>query len=393
MNRSRLTEEFRSSSVLNGDIVVAERYTHPVRGPVVCPAAPLLVAWLRGQGVPARPGSFDRLSPSEGRAAGAARTVVASTSYLDGPGRAVGLAVAAGRDDAEVATAAVRTWSAVLRTRRVILPFPNRSGSSERHQEGAARSVPGTRREAAMDPRPQGSGCVDPGCPGESTAWGAVREYQGRGDTVLMLGRRAGRESALRTPAGVDADRCVPVRTLEDAGEELRAEAERLSFVVRPCAPIEEVAPLLRGLRERFPLLRGQHPDDWCYAASDRRNSHRLAAEASDLVLVLGDPPDADPLDADPLDLGRTQQRRISTLADLAPQDLRNAGTITLADADTGTDTPVGVTVADLIGVLGGLGPLSVVRQGVRTETDAAARDPRGADPRGADPRGAMEPA
>ena len=384
MNRSRLTEELSSAGALNGEIVVAERYTHPDRGPVDCPAAPLLVAWLQGRGVSARLGCFDRLdrlSASGGRAP----TVVASTSYLDPAGRAagqvVGLAVAAGRDDAEVATAAVSTWSAVLRTRRVILPFPTRCAPSGRPREAAAaRTVPGTRRGPAVDDvRPEAAaGCVEPDCPGESSAWGAVREYQGRGDTVLMLGRRAGREATLRTPGGVDAARCLPVRTLEDAGEELRAEAERLSFVVRPCAPIEEVTPLLRELRDRFPLLRGQHPDDWCYAASDRRNSLRLAAEASDLVLVLGNP-----LDLDPGALGRTERRHLSTLADLAPQDLMNAGTITLADSGTDTESGTGtlpdVTVADLIGVLGGLGPLSVVRHRVRTESGIEARAPRAA--------------
>jgi len=381
MNRSRLTEELSSSSPLNGEIVVAERYTHPVRGPVDCPAAPLLVAWLRGRGVPARSGSFDRLSATGNTAAGHAATghaptVVAATSYLDPAGQAVGLAVAAGRDDAEVATAAVSTWSAVLRTRRVILPFPSRPAPTDRPQGAAARPVPATRREPAVDGRSPAAGCVEPACPRESSTWGAVRAYQGRGDTVLMLGTRRGRDAALRTPGGVDAGRCVPVRTLEDAGEELRPEAERLSFVVRPCAPIEEVAPLLRELRGRFPLLRGQHPDEWCYAASDRRNSLRLAAEASDLVLLLGDP-----LDLDPLALGRAERRQLSTLADLRPLDLAEAGTITLADGgtDADADSAVEVTVADLIGVLGGLGPLSVVRHRVRTESGLAARDPRAA--------------
>src|SRR5262249_28032679 len=58
--------------------------------------------------------------------------------------------------------------------------------------------------------------------------------------------------------------------------------------------PVEEATAMLSVLRARFPLVRGQHYDALCYAATDRAAAIKQVAAPSDLVLVLGDAADPD---------------------------------------------------------------------------------------------------
>ncbi|MFD0573729.1 hypothetical protein ACFQ0T_36535 [Kitasatospora gansuensis] len=117
---------------------------------------------------------------------------------------------------------------------------------------------------------------------------GLGAEVPGAGDTVLLLGHANGHRQD--RPAAADPEGCVTVAEMADLTRLGDLDGSRLSFVIRPCAPIEDVTPLLRALRDQFPLLRGQHPSEWCYVMSDRRSSLRLATEGADLLLVLGRP-------------------------------------------------------------------------------------------------------
>ena len=79
-------------------------------------------------------------------------------------------------------------------------------------------------------------------------------------------------------------------------------DSRRVSYLLQPGIPVEDAAPVIAALRSRFPALHGPHPDGFCYAASDRAETVRVIASASDAVLVLGAPDAPD-------------SRRISALA------------------------------------------------------------------------------
>ena len=65
-------------------------------------------------------------------------------------------------------------------------------------------------------------------------------------------------------------------------------DARRVSYLLQPGIPVEDAAPVAAALRSRFPALHGPHPDGFCYAASDRAESVRVIAAASDVMLMLG---------------------------------------------------------------------------------------------------------
>ncbi|GLZ30096.1 hypothetical protein Lesp02_22860 [Lentzea sp. NBRC 105346] len=241
---------------------------------------------------------------------GTGDAVLFATTWLGQDGVS-GLGVAAHEDDESGLDAAeqlVETWSAVLRTRRVLI--------------------------AATTPEDSPL----------ATALVRVREFAARGDTVILIGRRAAPLTGVAT---------VLVSRVEDVATVDGVDPERLSFVVLPGIPVEDAAVILAALRRRFPRLRGQHPDEFCYAASDRREALRSVASASDLLLVCGWTEDV------PHTHG--QVRELSDVGRLRAHWLVQAATVGIAPGDP-------ALVDEVIEVLRGLGPLSVVRRRVTTE-------------------------
>jgi len=66
MNRSVERRQFGAIGTIPGEILVGHHYTHPVRGPVRCPAAPLVAAQARNGPRPsADRASLERLTPRQ----------------------------------------------------------------------------------------------------------------------------------------------------------------------------------------------------------------------------------------------------------------------------------------------------------------------------------------
>ncbi|MCX4744119.1 hypothetical protein OG455_01085 [Kitasatospora sp. NBC_01287] len=372
MNRSLLTEEFATTAAGSDGITVVTSFNHPQRGVVRCPAAPLLAAWLVRRGARVvlaalEPDAVTRPSGPPRRTGG----VLVGSSYRDLDGRVVGLAAAAAADqDVSLVRLAVDTWSQVIRTRRVLVPLAPRACA-------AGAPVPRPQRGAAAGSPPVAA--AGTGCRAAVAAWESVRAGRGRGDTVLLVGAGAGAGTGTDEPwAGGPSGPLLRVPTVEQARRLEVADPARLSYAIRPCSVIEDVTEVLHVLRARFPLIRGPHPDQWCYAASRARAAVRLAAAASDLVLLLGGEGGggggggAGADDRCDHDLPAAQRVLAPVgLGDLDPKELGAAATVAVIDRLEGAVRGVGcpaLGVTDLIEVLSGLGPLSVVHYRVQAD-------------------------
>ncbi|MFI1523640.1 hypothetical protein [Kitasatospora cineracea] len=318
---------------------MASSFDHPVRGTVHCPAAPLVSAWLDAHGTPNSIAPLTGL-PSPTAPADSSDGRLAATTYLDLDGRAVGIAVLAPPPFADRAAAAVSVWTACLRTRRLVVPLLTP------HCDGSLDALPRPRRSTA------GSSSAGAECRPRADAREAVLGYQREHQTVLLLGTQHSRVDgpAPRAPGGV-----VPVRDEGEAAKVLVEDPRNVVFVVAPCADIRTVSAVLAVLRNRFPLLRGQHPDQWCYRSTDNRLAAGAAVRFSDLALAVeGAPP------------GIRQAGgvvAVGGLGDLRPEDIARAATISLIGPPVPRRHPAGPQVTDLIEVLSGLGPASVVHQ------------------------------
>jgi 4-hydroxy-3-methylbut-2-enyl diphosphate reductase len=325
MNRSVERRRLTVRGTRPGELVVG-RFVHPARGQVHCPAAPLVAANLRGQGHGVRE-ERGWLAPADDASDG----VLFVASYLDRTGGAVGLAIAAHGTDRvalRVAREAVLTWSAAWRSRRLLL------AAAEPCQPDPCRHVVAARRE--------------------------MRRFVGRGDRVVLVGRRG----QLATTALAELhDEVMLVESAAETGG-LRLDPDRVSYLVAPGVVLEHAMRVVAALRARYPRLRGPHPDDLCYAASDDLATVHTVAAACDRMLVLGAATAPDTADlADAAFDARTPVHTVDGLERIRPSWLAGAESIGVATAPS---APPHLLHA-VLDALSGMGPLSVVRRRVTT--------------------------
>lgn len=333
VGRSLERVSFQCDGIAAGEVVVAGRFDHPRRGIVDCPAASLLAEIFREHGFRVRIADLHTTAAEIGNG----ESVVCTMSYLDHDGGPVGLGVAT-RTPAEPAAALgrdlIERWSSVVRTRRVLVAVSETD--------------------------------VDDGWTVASVA-AAVRAFAQRGDTVLVIGSPGSAASVISCAGQATVRVIAPGRTWPLTG----IDPDRVSYVVAPGTPIEDAAEVVKLLRHRFPRLRGPHPREFCYAASDRRETVRSVAAAGNVVLVC----DPEGEQAGDELLGWAGERacpahRVSRLSDLRSEWLGGAATVGVAVA-----SPAGMPLAgELVTMLSGLGPLAAVRRRVVTEPFPHAR-------------------
>jgi 4-hydroxy-3-methylbut-2-en-1-yl diphosphate reductase len=398
------------TTVAPGEVMVATEIGDPARGLLPCPAAPLVGGVLERRGLPVRYGPVPHYAEASQADDGA---VLFITSALQGDGEATAIGAAANAVDglaAAAARAAVEEWSAVVGTHRLLDGIsPWCEGATRALEQardtvmaaggpvhiygwlaasvearddlaasgavfvssladvpdGATLVIPAHGAPPAVldEAAERGLRTVDATCPLVAAVHEETRRFAGRGDQVVIIGPRGHAVAAGIT--GQAPDHTVMTESPAGVSAVGAADPRRVSYVLQPGIPVEETAPVSTALRSRFPALRGPDPDRFCYAASDRKETVRAVAAASDLVLVLGteDEPDTRLL-AGLARAGHAKAHVIGDPGQIQPSWLAGVGTIGLAETVSARPRLAGqVTTA-----LSGLGPLSVTRRRVSTE-------------------------
>jgi 4-hydroxy-3-methylbut-2-enyl diphosphate reductase len=363
MNRSVLLETFHSSREIadRGTVTVATSWSHPQRGPVTCPAHPLLTASAghAGFNTVTRALTTRDLRHRHRPGPSAASTVFAA-SYENPTGGVVGFAVAAHPADRHALAFAreeVAAWRTVLRTRRLLhTSHPHSAPHTER--QSAAAALPSQGRDGRPS-RWRACGCpVTTACPAVDNAVSTIQRFQSRGDEVVLIGRSPLGPLPL-PPTLLQAPPGLTVCETADQAETLTlTNPGALAFVMAPGAVTSQTTRILAILRRRFPRLRGQHPDQWCYTATDLHDAARSVMAESDVLLVVGQghSPASTVLSAEAVRAG-IPVHRIESLTVLRPQHI-DASTVALVEAEA---TPP--TCTTLSGLLAGLGPWSTIHR------------------------------
>jgi 4-hydroxy-3-methylbut-2-enyl diphosphate reductase len=343
VNRTLLVQTLaRGPLTARERISVLTRFEHPSRGSVRCPAAPAFAATLAERLRPGTAPGRDVVLDSDVDAARHTRTTItAAVSYLDRDGHATGLAAALPADDSTALDAVLRAlceWTAVMHTRQVLV---------------------------AEQPTCAASSSATAMCPHRMIAHASVLEFVGRGDAIVLV---TDRESALAEQLAADArgagGRAEIVREATTTALD-DVDANALSFVIVPGTRIEVATPILRGLRTRFPRLRGQHPDAACHGRSDWYETVRSVAGASECVFVLSDPAEpTDPTVVEVVDALGVPCVRVTDPVDLRPAQLDHRAIGLIPVGSVTADK----RVAEVIDLISGLGPLSARRRATRTE-------------------------
>jgi 4-hydroxy-3-methylbut-2-enyl diphosphate reductase len=412
MNRSAVREfQAPEISLQRGDLLVPTQVGDPARGPLPCPAAPLICGSLLRKGWRPGLGAVPRLDEA-GSDAGGATVYLMTCQQRDG--QTAALAAAASPDDhraGAAASAAVEEWAAVVGTRRLLVAgspwcsgargaldlargtvashggravrvYGELSAPPEAVSELAARGAtagssldgmaagdivifpahgvpPGVRAEAAA----RGLEVVDATCPLVGHAQEEAARLFERGDELVLIGRGAERTAAAIT--GCAPGRAAVVESVAGTATLQVGDPRRVSYLLQPGIPVESTGPVTGALRSRFPAARGPHPDGYCYAPSDRAQNVRVIADDCDLMIVLGDASSADARQL--LGLARdggVRTQVIAAVTDLTPAMLSGVSALGLAESTSAPSALAG----QVITALAGLGPLSVVRRQVGSQ-------------------------
>jgi 4-hydroxy-3-methylbut-2-enyl diphosphate reductase len=414
MNRSAVREFVAPGvSVAPGEVLVPTEVGDAVHGPLPSPAAPLVAGTLLRKGKRVGHGPVGHCADPSGDDGGTV-LFVATCQQRDGSTAAV----AAGANPADrVAVAAARSavdeWSAVFGTRRLLTGARPWCAGATQALADARRAVAGRRTVhvygelaagsdalselaeqgalfvRSLDEVPDGATVVFPAhgvsaevraraaarglevidatCPLIRHVHAEARRFAERGDDVLVIG-----QPGHAAVAGIVGQAPAAATLVSSPGTTaaLRVtDARRVSYLLQPGIPVEDSAPVVAALRSRFPALRGPHPDGFCYAASDRAETVRVIASASDAVLVLGAPDAADSrrISALARDCG-ARTHVVSSARDIVPAMLAGTSAIGLAES-----TSAGPALAGQVAeALSGLGPLSVTSRRVSTEVVGA---------------------
>ena len=397
--------------VTPGEVLVPTEVGDPVRGPVPCPAAPLVGGSLarKGKQVGYAPVGHC-VDPSDDE--GGAAVFVATCLHRDGTTAAVAAAASpVDRVAVAAARAAVDEWSAVFGTRRLLaaaspwcdgatqaLDAVRRAvegrgtvhvcgelagdaeaiaglaeqgvvfvRSLDQVPDGAAVVFPahGAGPEAHAEAETRGLEVIDATCPLVARVHAEARKFAERGDDLVLIGQPDHAAVAGIVGQAPEKTTVVSISTPASTSALQVADARQVSYLVQPGIPVEDFAPVTAALRSRFPAVRGPHPDGFCYAASDRAETIRVIASASDVMLVLGSPdsPDSKQISG----LARACGARTHVIGepgDIVPAMLSGTSAIGVAESTSARPALAGqVTRA-----LSGLGPLSVTNRRVSTD-------------------------
>jgi 4-hydroxy-3-methylbut-2-enyl diphosphate reductase len=381
-----------------GTAEVAIRFVHPERGLVSCPAAVLVGSGLRRAGVPVEYQDWSRAGVASGD--GAARVV----SFLARDGMVGGFAAAGMHEMDAVVAEVVASWSAVLRSRRLVVasprpwcsglvsawrvmnqlldaqhgrlyilgaPPPSRRMAVGLRQRGAVfvnrldQVPPGARvmvgqagvglaTWAEADAR--GLRLVDATCPVVARVAGEVRGFAEQGETVVLV---ADDEDAATAGLVGQAPHQVVV-TGGRSPTEIHvpgAAHGRIAVVLAPGAAVARAMPVAEAVRSRFGHVIPQDLSTTCSEPSDRQAAVLRMAGDTDVTLVLGpESTDGDMLTGLVTDAG-TPAYQVRAAGDIQPGWIRGTASIGIT-ASTAAD---GHLVDQVIAALAGLGPTSIV--------------------------------
>jgi 4-hydroxy-3-methylbut-2-enyl diphosphate reductase len=414
MNR-RTVREFVApgTSVAPGQVLVPTGIGDPVRGPLPCPAAPLVGGTLQRKGIQVGYAPVGHCADPSHDDGGAA-LFVATCQRRDGTQAAVAAAASAtDRIAAAAARSAIDEWAAVFGTRRLLTAASPWCRGAEGALAAARRAVDGRRTVhiygqfaagwhaiselaevgavfvRSLEEVPDGATVlfpahgvaagvraeaeargleiVDATCPLVAGLHAEARRFAERGDDIVLIGQAG--HAAVPGISGQAPGRTTVVSSPASTAALRVADPRRVSYLLQPGIPVEDAAPVTAALRSRFPALHGPHPDGFCYAASDRAETVRVIAAASDVMLVIGSDqsPDARQLSGLARGCG-ARTHVVGEPGDIRPGMLGGVGTVGIAESTSaGPDVAVQVTEA-----LSGLGRLSVISRHVSTDVVGA---------------------
>jgi 4-hydroxy-3-methylbut-2-enyl diphosphate reductase len=149
-------------------------------------------------------------------------------------------------------------------------------------------SAHGVAKSVWEDAKRRGLKIIDATCPLVIKVHNEVNRSYAQGHELILIGH-AGHPEVIGT-LGQIPDNFHLVSSVKDV-ENLQVDnAGSLSYVTQTTLSVDECRDIVAALQKRFPMIRGPHQEDICYATQNRQIAVKKLAEMVDVLLVIGSP-------------------------------------------------------------------------------------------------------
>jgi len=154
--------------------------------------------------------------------------------------------------------------------------------------EGAVTvfSAHGVAQSIVDDARKRELPVIDATCPLVSRVHKEGQHQVRHGREVILIGH-AGHPEVEGTRGQIPGGALL-VETVEDVARVEVKDPDAVAYVTQTTLSVDETRDIIAALKERFPAIQGPDVKDICYATQNRQTAVRVAAEAADLLLVIG---------------------------------------------------------------------------------------------------------
>ena len=130
---------------------------------------------------------------------------------------------------------------------------------------------------------------LDATCPLVSKVHRQAERMVEAGRHILFIGH-AGHPEVIGTFGQVGHGMMTLIETPSDAEAVKVANPDLLAFLTQTTLSVDDTTDIIAVLQARFPMIRGPHGDDICYATSNRQTAVKAIAAKCDAMLVIGAP-------------------------------------------------------------------------------------------------------
>ena len=127
---------------------------------------------------------------------------------------------------------------------------------------------------------------LDATCPLVTKVHTEVKRFRDEGCEVVLIGH-AGHPEVEGTLGQVE-DGVFLIENIEDAGQLIVGNPDRLAYVTQTTLSIDDTAQIVDVLKIRFPNIRAPRRDDICYATQNRQDAVKRLVSRCDAVFVVG---------------------------------------------------------------------------------------------------------
>jgi len=164
--------------------------------------------------------------------------------------------------------------------------IPEDEGDDKRPVIFSAHGVPKSVPEKALS---REMFYVDATCPLVSKVHREAERYFKEGHKVVLIGH-AGHPEVIGTMGQLPADAVVLIETVEDVELLVFDPLVPLAYCTQTTLSVDDTADIVSALQAKFPLIKGPHKEDICYATTNRQAAVKTIAPESDAVIVIGAP-------------------------------------------------------------------------------------------------------